>query len=344
MARCSLLIRAEMATRRPADRRCSYVVLVQHAAASAHELKTLAQYLSALSLADCDVVVLDPSPRTQFDEHARILRWVGRHVAVRPEHRAPGGIDVVRAASVEAACEKVIVAAEDIRYTPEAVAQLCDLLEAHEVVEPQDYLDPMPWWGGIETGRILLHRGIEPQPDHGATFGFRRSALRALRALGPATTADAQARRLAAVGAEVHPAADVFVRREPGALADWIASRPRSAGADFVLPMKSAFFFAILPLLAVLLLLGGARLAGGYLGMLAFASVGLALRGRAGASSFFPLRACLFAPVWVLERSVSVYWALLRKVRGAREDASLPLPDRAEDLTSVNGFRPHHGS
>jgi hypothetical protein len=246
-----------MPTKRPQERRCSYVVLVRNAAAAASELRDLATYLSSLGVADCDVVILDPSPRLQFELNSRILRWVGRHVAVDPEFRAGGGVDIVRAAAAHAACEKVIVAAEDIRYTAEAVGQLCDLLEMHEVVEPQDYLDPMPWWGGIDAGRILIHRGIEPQPDHGATFGFRRSALRGLRALAPATSPEAQSRRLAAVGAEVFPATDVFVRREPGALREWFSARPRLAGEDFELPMKTAFFFSLVPLLVLLAVVGG---------------------------------------------------------------------------------------
>lgn len=327
MARQSLFSGAKMPTKRPSDRRASYVVLVQAAAATS-ELRELATYLSTLSVADCDVVILDPSPRLQFELNGRILRWVGRHVAVHPEHRVPGGVDVLRAAAASAACEKVIVAAEDIRYTPEAIGQLCDLLDVHEVVEPQDYLDPMPWWGGMEAGRILLHRGIEPQPDHGATFGFRRSALRALRALGPLMGAEAQSRRLAAVGAEVYAAADVFVRRQSGTLAEWVASRPRRAGDDFTLPMKTAFFFSLVPLLLLLGILGGMQLAGGYAGVIAFASTVLAVRGRTGAAMFFPLRACLFAPLWVFERSVSVYWALFRKLRGTSEDvAKVAVPD-----------------
>jgi hypothetical protein len=67
----------------------------------------------------------------------------------------------------------------------------------------------------------------------------------------------------------------------------------------------------------LLAVLGGVRLAGSYASVIAFATVALALRGRAGAAQFFPLRACLFAPLWVFERSVSVYWALYRRVRGA---------------------------
>jgi len=320
-----------MATKRPWERRCSYVVLVR----ATTELRDLARYLSGLgsqsSVAECEVVILDPSPHLQFDLNARILRWVGRHVALSTT-------DVIRAATRYASCEKVIVAADDVRYAAEAIGQICSLLDVHEVVEPQDYLDPLPWWGGIDAGRILMHRGIETQPDHGATFGFRRSALRALRTIAPATAADA--RHLSAVGAEVYPAPGVFVRREPGNLGEWLTSRPRLAGDDFDMPMKTAFFFSLLPLLAFLAIVGGLQLAGGYASAIAFTSIVLAVRGRAGASSFFPLRACLFAPLSVLERSVSVYWALLRKLRGAGEDATrVHVPDRASGtkVAGVNG-------
>lgn len=330
MAR-SLLLFGPMQPRPKRERRCSYVVVAESAIASAEELRQLANYLSVLGLAGADVVVLDPSPRLQFEVNTRVLRWVGRHEAVRPEWRTPAGtIDLVRAASAVAGCEKVIVAAEDVRYTPEAVGQMCDLLDLHEVVEPQDYLDPLPWWGSIDAGRILLHRGIEPQPDHGATFGFRRTALRSVRHLAGHDLVDHQPRRLAAVGAEVYPAGEVFVRRQPGALSDWIDNRPRQAGEDFSLPFKSAFFFALLPVLMLLAAMGGLELAGGYAGVIAFASVLLAFRGRSGARTFFPMRAVLFAPLWVFERSVSVYWALFRKIRGVDEPQKMAVPDSAQ--------------
>ena len=338
MARRSLLFAVAMRNAKPEDRRCSYVVVIGSSAASASGLRDLASYLSTLGVAGCDVVVLDPSPRLQFELNARILRWVGRHVSVRPEHRShAGALDPVRSAATLAACEKVIVAADDVRYTPDAVGQICDLLEMHEVVEPQDYLDPLPWWGGIEAGRILLHRGIEPQPDHGATFGFRRSAVRGLRALELLELED-QARRLIAAGAEVFPATNVFVRREPGALDEWLSDRPRVASGDFDLPMKSVFFFSLVPMLALLAVLGGVRLAAGYASVIAFASMSLAVRGRAGAGPFFPLRACLFAPLWVFERSLSVYWALFRKLRGDVADTTTEaLPQRAPGSRVASG-------
>ena len=327
-----------MRTRPARERRCSYVVVAESAIAAPEELRKLANYLSTLGLAGVEAIVVDPSPRPQFELNSRVLRWVGRHVAPCEGHRSPGGsIDPVRTAADLASCEKVIVAAEDVRYTPEAIGQLCDLLDLHEVVEPQDYLDPLPWWGGIEAGRILVHRGIEPQPDHGATFGFRRAAVRSLRSLGAADVHDDQVRRLASVGAEVYAAGDVFVRRQPGKLDEWWDARPRQAGGDFVLPMKTAFFFSLVPLLLLLATLGGLQLAGGYAGVIAFASMALAMRGRSGAGSFFPLRAVLFAPLWVFERSVSVYWALYRKLRGADEPQRIAVPDRARGTRVASG-------
>ncbi|HKR63105.1 MAG TPA: hypothetical protein VJZ00_05180 [Thermoanaerobaculia bacterium] len=299
-----------MHDRRTRDKRCTYVVVIDQANRTTAQLRDLSQYLSTLGVAGCDVVILDNAPHLQFELSARILRWVGRHIAVRGE-------EVVRAAATFAACEKVIVAAEDVRYTPEAIGQICDLLEVHEVVEPQDYLEPLPWWGGIEAGRILVHRAIDGQPDHGATFGFRRAAIRTvLRGAHAPDPQDDPVRQLAGAGAEVFPAGSVFVRRQPGAFDDWLDRQPRIASRDFVLPVKTAFFFALLPLLLLLGVLGGLQIATGYAGLIAFATIALAMRGRVGATTFFPLHACFFAPLWVFERSLSVYWALFRKLRG----------------------------
>ena len=313
------------------------MVTIDAGASSLDDLRELADYLSSLGVIDCDVVVLDGSPRFFFEQHRRVLRWVGRHVAAAAQCRTIGGtVDVVRAAAELAGCEKVIVAGADVRYSPTEIDQLCDLLEMHEVVEPQDYLHPLPWWGGIEAGRMLVHRGLEPQPDHGATFGFRRSAVRIMRGLELAD-GDDHARRLAAIGMEVHAANDVFVRRRPPAFSDWLQQRPRQAHDDFSMPIKSALFFAIVPLLVTIGFLGGFELAGGYAGAIACAAMILAVRGRSGAGAVFPLHAILFAPLWVVERSLSVYWALYRKVSGAGETSPLPAPNGARGTRVASG-------
>ncbi len=172
---------------------------------------------------------------------------------------------------------------------------------------------------------MLVHRGVEPLPDHGATFGMRRSSVRGPHGVDVAwSNGDDPVRRLTAQGAEVFSACDVFVRRLPPPLNDWLRDRPKQAGDDFAMPVKTAFFFALLPMAMLLAIVGGMRLAGGYAGAIAFASFVLAIRGRGSASTFSPLRACLSAPLWVLERSVSVYWALFRKLHDSSGDVTRP--------------------
>jgi hypothetical protein len=294
--------------RQPRDRRCTYLVTLDHHIATLEELQDLAEYLSLVAISDFDVVVVDASPQRLIDRNRRVLRWVARYVA------SSGPIDPVRAAIDVAACQKVIVADHRVRYCQESLDVLCGMLDIHEVVEAQEYLEPMPWWGGLDAGRMLVHRAIDPLPDRGSTFGFRRSSVRGLRSLEATLPATDHVRRLASQGAEVFTAAEVFVRRIPPEFDDWLRARPAEADADFAMPARSIFFLSLLPMLAALLLLGGAHVAGGYAGAIAFCTVALAFRGRSGASSVFPVRACLLAPVWVLERSISVYWAVLRRL------------------------------
>src|SRR3954451_13537156 len=171
-----------MRHRTPRDCRCSYLVVIERDREASGDLRDLGSYLSTLAVAGCEVIVIDDSPAPAFENNRRVLRWVSRHIAARPRHRNfSGTIDVVRTAIDVSTCDKIIVAEENVRYDGEAVDQICELLDLHEVVEPQDYFDPLPWWIGIEAGRMLVHRGVEPLPDHGATFGMRKSSIRGLR-------------------------------------------------------------------------------------------------------------------------------------------------------------------
>ncbi|MEA2236233.1 MAG: hypothetical protein QOC81_957 [Thermoanaerobaculia bacterium] len=329
-----------MRHRNPQESRCTYLVVIDTDREPLSDLRDLAAYLSTLSVSGCEVVVADGSPAMAFDENAKILRWVGRHAAVRPRHRSfSGAIDPIRAAIDFAGCEKVVVASQNVRYDEQAIDSLCTLLDTHEVVEPQDYFDPLPWWSGIEAGRMLVHRGVDPLPDHGVTFGMRKWPVRGLRTIDAAwSNGDDPVRRLASQGAEVFSAVDVFVRRMPPVLSEWLRERPQQADDDFAMPLKTVFFFALLPMAALLAVVGGARLAGGYAGAVICASMVLAIRGRMGASAFFPMRACLAAPLWVLERSVSVYWALFRKLRSTNGTVVDPaVADRKSNARIASG-------
>src|SRR5258708_35947084 len=97
-------------------------------------------------------------------------------------------------------------------------------------------------------------------------------------------------RPLAAVGAEVHSAAGVVVRRLPPPLGEWVRGRSRQADDDFSLPVKTAFFLALLPMALMLAALGGLPMAGGYWGAGVARSPWLALPGPAVGASCLPLR------------------------------------------------------
>lgn len=330
MAQHSLLDATVMKRKEPRPRRCSYVVPID--AAAALDVSELARYFSSLAIAGCEVLVLDSSSHAAFEENQRVLRWVARHVA----RRTP--FDPVRTSIDLASCEKIIIASHEVRYSKTEIEAVCGLLEIHEVVEPQEYVDPLPWWSGIDAGRILVHRGVEPLPDHGSTFGFRKGMLRSLREIDSAGRGHVCG--LAARGAEVFSAFDLFVRRQPPPLREWLLQRPRLAADDFALPRKTALFLALIPMTLLLAVFAGVRVATGYTLAVEFLSVLLAFRGRAGAEAFFPLRACLLAPLWVIERSVSVYWAVLQMLtRTAIKPAIVAIDPRGREEVASGANR-----
>jgi hypothetical protein len=183
---------------------------------------------------------------------------------------------------------------------------------------------------------MLINRGIERFGDRSSTYAFRRTSVRNIR--GADVGNDHAIRRLAMRGADVHAAGDLFVRRTPPALAEWLRERAEQADEDFAAPTKTILFLALFPVAVALMMFGGLRIAGGFAGTIAFASAALAIRGRIGASAFYPLRACLFAPLWVVERSISVYWALFRRVRAATaEPKTVSTPVRAPGEQVASG-------
>jgi predicted anti-sigma-YlaC factor YlaD len=92
--------------------------------------------------------------------------------------------------------------------------------------------------------------------------------------------------------------------------------RPRQAYEDFVMRVKTLLFISLLPMAITLGLINGARAALGFLSFVSVCAVLLACRGlrRNKAYKFFPAYVILYAPLWVLERALSVYWALYWRV------------------------------
>jgi hypothetical protein len=112
-------------------------------------------------------------------------------------------------------------------------------------------------------------------------------------------------------------ARDFLIARRPPAFAKWREQRVRQAYEDLDLPLKTSLFAALVPVGVLIGLVAGAA-AGTYVAGVAVVAMLLAAMGRGyGAASVVPADACLAAPLWVLERSMTVHaaaWA--RFVRG----------------------------
>jgi hypothetical protein len=53
-----------------------------------------------------------------------------------------------------ASFENVIVADDDVMYEPADVERMCELLRDSDLVVPQNFFRPLPWWARLESGRI----------------------------------------------------------------------------------------------------------------------------------------------------------------------------------------------
>lgn len=302
--------------------RCAYLLPIRRVRVEASEIEDFARYFESLQRTGCEVLVVDGSPMSVFAAHERAWRGVCRHVAVNPVYTYLNGkVNGVHTGVDLASCERIVLADDDIRYTSEDISRACDLLDRHEMVRPQNYLSPRPWWARMEAARMLINRGVLTTGDYPGTCAFRRSTcLRVGHYDGDVLFDNEEiVRHFVLQGADVCYARDFFILKRPPTLRKWIEQRPRQAYEDFVMRAKTALFMSLLPVAFLSGLLGGAYALLCFALFVSACAVTVALRGavRDRAYRFFPLYLSLYAPLWVLERALSVYWALYwRLTRG----------------------------
>lgn len=264
------------------------------------------------------MLVVDGSPVAVFRAHHDAWRATSRHVEVDPQYRYLNGkVNGVHTGVALASCESIVLADDDIRYTPADVDRMCESLEQYEMVRPQNYLSPLPWWARMEAARMLINRGVLRTGDYPGTCGLRRSAMLRVGHYDGDVLFDNEeiVRHFILKGASVCHANDFFILKRPPTLSKWREQRPRQAYEDFVMRAKTLAFMAVLPLSLLAALTGGANALLAYGFSVAAVAMMLAGRGRRGAAGrFFPALITLHAPLWVLERAISVYWALYWRV------------------------------
>ena len=300
-------------------------------------LAELAGYLERL-LRQLPVRVVDGSPDHLYAAHAEAFPQGVLHC--RPKHPEcrNGKVDGVLTGLDLAAAERLVIADDDVRYTPDQLARVLALLEDADVVRPQNYFPPpLPWHARWDTGRTLLNRAFAA--DYPGTLAVRASTLRSTGGYsGDVLFENLELLRTvrAAGGREVR-ADDLFVARLPCPAPHFFRQRVRQAYDDFAQPLRLAAELSLLPVL-LWSLHRPRRLLAGAGAVVAAAEYG---RRRAGGSLVFGSAAPLWAPAWVAERSVCIWAALYRRLRGGIPYAGSRLKTAAHPVRKLRRqFRP----
>ncbi|HKH65085.1 MAG TPA: glycosyltransferase family 2 protein [Solirubrobacterales bacterium] len=313
----------------------SYVVPIRWR--DGEQREELAGYLATIA-ADCaEVIVVDGSAPEVFAANAAAF---GEGVTHLPpdegEECLMGKVSGVRTGVRLAACERVVLADDDVRYEPEALRRAARLLDEHDLVRPQNYFSELPWHARWDTARTLLNRSLGR--DYPGTLAVRRSRMLAMGLYdGDVLFENLELIRTVRAhgGSSVAPL-DLYVARVPPSASHFWGQRIRQAYDDFALPARMALWLALLPALALARRFGRpggdkTALPAGAAGVaIALAEVG---RRRAGGARVFPATSSLLAPLWVLERAVCAWLAVLQRLRfgGVRYgDSVIPLAAHSE--------------
>ena len=270
-------------------------------------------YLRSLASTVREVIVVDGSPQEVFRDHA--ITWGGfvRHVPPEPRLATRmGKVGNVLTGVGLASCDRLIIADDDVRYDPASLSRLAAALDDVDIARPQNYFDPLPWHARWDTGRMLLNRMTGG--DWPGTLAVRREVLRATGGYdGDAMFENLELVRtvLAAGGREAF-FPEIHVLRRPSSAGHFWSQRIRQAYDEIARPRRLVAQLAILPIaVALAMTRHWLVLACGPTSVVALAELG---RRRGDGTHVFPVSTSLFAPLWVAERAVCSWLALLSRV------------------------------
>lgn len=287
----------------------------------------LGRYLERLAALVDDVVVVDGSEPAVRAQHERAWSGSCRVVPPQPWPGRNGKVAGVVTGIRLTPHERVVVADDDVRYADASLSEVLDALEGADLVRPQNVFDPAPWHARWDTGRALLNRALGH--DHPGTCGVRRSTFLRMGGYdGDVLFENLElARTVTAAGGRVVDLPGTFVRRIPPTPAHFRAQRVRQAYDDLAQPLRLAAELAVLPAAVGLL---RAR----WPGLLVAAAAGAVLlaergRRRAGGAAAYPSTAALWAPLWLGERAVCIWLAVVERSLGGARYGGQRLPRAA---------------
>jgi len=320
----------------------SYLVPIRwHDGAQRREL---ADYLAAIRPHCTELIVVDGSPPEVFAANAEAFAGHAIHVPPAPEESwLMGKVSGVRTGLRLVSHEHVVIADDDIRYEPEALRRAAGLLAEHDLVRPQNYFSRLPWHARWDTARTLLNRSLGR--DYPGTLAVRRSRVLAMGLYdGDVLFENLELiRTVRAHGGSTIAPLDLYVARVPPSDAHFWGQRTRQAYDDFALPLRMALWLAVGPLLLAALFgdriglfaqRGGSKIRWAVpIGAAFTVAAAEAGRRRGGGARIFPATSSLLAPVWVLERGVCAWLAVLQRLRfgGVRYgDSVIPTAAHSE--------------
>ncbi len=293
------------------------------------------------------MVVVDGSPPPVFAGHHAAWGRSVRHLPpdqdlVTPNGKVGGVLTGVR----HATHERLVIADDDVRYDHQSLERLVDALGGATLVRPQNFFSPLPWHACWDTSRSLLNRVTGG--DWPGTMGVRRSAVMAAGGYsGDVLFENLElARTIRRGGGSEIVAYDLFVRRLPPTVEHFWSQRVRQAYDELARPHRLAAYLAVGP---AVLAAGCSRawwkLAGTGVALIALAEAG---RRKGAGETVFPFRCSLWAPIWVAERSVCSWLAVVAWARGGMpyrgtrlRRAATPLRERRPaSAQSADRFRP----
>jgi hypothetical protein len=307
----------------------------------------LSGYLAGLGPPVAEILVIDGSAEPLFAEHAEALAGIAGHLPPDPALDYPmGKVNGVVTGVREASHDLVVIADDDVRYDPEALRRVAELLAKADLVRPQNYFDELPWHARWDTARSLLNRVYTadlafPVGDFPGTLAVRRRSFLESGAYdGRALFENLELlRTVRAAGGTVLTPLDLYVARRPPSAEHFLSQRVRQAYDDFAVPLRLAAFLAMVPLAATAL----ARGRPGAVALASAATVAAAEAGRrrAGGAAHFPASSSLLAPAWIAERAVCSWLALGAKLRGGVRYGDVRLNHSA---SSIRQLRRRQGS
>jgi hypothetical protein len=306
----------------------------------------IAAYLRRVSQWVDEVIVVDGSDHDAFADNGAAWGSFVKHLAPDSDLSfANGKVDGVITGVRAAGHDKVVIADDDVRYEQRGLERVTTLLYDFDLVRPQNYFaSPMPWHGWLDTSRMLLNRSLGR--DYPGTLGFKRSMLLAAGGYDGDTMFEnlELIRTIRALeGREAAPL-DLFVERQPPTTDRFLAQRVRQAYDEFALPERMVLWLSVVPFVGWALARRRVRAVGGA----AITTVALAELGRrrgSGTRVFRPA-APLAAPLWVLERGISMWLALgARLTGGARyRDRRIPVAAHSRRWHRRRAGRERNGS